>query len=68
MKLPVTPSKYQPFTESTRNRILEQADAENHKRDRDINVGKGRVILTASDGSRWALVVAPGGALSTVAA
>lgn len=68
MKLPVVPQRFQPLIESTRNRIIETADAENHKRDRDINVGKGRVILTASDGSRWALVVAPSGALSTVAA
>ena len=49
------------------NRAIEQADAVNVKRGRDYEVGQGRVILTASDGTRWALTVSTAGVLSTVA-
>jgi hypothetical protein len=54
-------------TEAARNRQLEQADSENHKRGRDIEVGQARVILTSPNGTRYALVVSNAGALSTVA-
>ena len=67
MNLPTPPIRYLQSTEATRNRLLLQADGENLKRDRDADVGKGRLILTAPDGSRHALVVDNAGVLSTVA-
>jgi len=68
MRLPDPPARYIQSTESVRNRQLVQADAENHKRDRDVEVGMGRVILTAPNGTRYALVVSNAGVLSTVTA
>lgn len=50
--------------ELARNGILERADAENHKRNRDIEVGAAKLWLTASDGTRWALEVDTYGALT----
>lgn len=67
MKLPDPPNRYIQSTESVRNRLLAQADNENHKRGRDIEVGQGRVILTSPNGTRYALVVSNAGVLSTVA-
>ena len=50
--------------ELARNGILERADAENHKRNRDIEVGAAKLWLTASGGTRWALEVDTYGALT----
>lgn len=43
--------------ELARNGILERADAENHKRGRDIEVAPARLILTSPDGTRWTITV-----------
>lgn len=51
--------------ELARNGILERADAENHKRNRDIEVGAGRVWVTAPDGGRWAVTMATDGAIGS---
>jgi hypothetical protein len=48
-------------------RQIELADQENHKRNRDLEIGKGRVILTAPNGTRYALTVSNAGTLSAVA-
>ena len=66
MKLPRPPSLYTVTYESQRNLILEMDSNANLKRNRDLEVGEGRLILTAPDGSRHALVVSNAGALSTV--
>lgn len=68
MRLPTPQPRYDMRTEAARNRQIEQSDAENHKRNRDIEVGRARVILTSPNGTRYALVVSNTGALSTVAA
>lgn len=67
MKLPSPPSRYMLGAENQRNRVIEQADAENHKRNRDVEVGVGRVILTAPNGTRWAIAVSNAGVLSATA-
>ncbi|HVZ78087.1 MAG TPA: hypothetical protein VG818_08925 [Gemmatimonadaceae bacterium] len=48
-------------------RILEQEDTNNLKRGRDIEVGGARVILTAPNGTRYALQVSNTGTVSAVA-
>ena len=67
LKLPIIPRQYDPATEATRNRLLEQAFAECFRRDRDSEVGRGRLILRAPDGSRWSVVVDNAGVLGTEA-
>jgi hypothetical protein len=53
--------------EIERNRQIEQADALNHKRNADIEVGQGRLILTSPNGSRWSVEVDNAGAISATA-
>lgn len=48
-------------------RQIEMADAMNYKRDRDLEIGDNRVILTSPNGSRYALTVDDAGVLSAVA-
>jgi hypothetical protein len=67
MKLANPPGTYSVGYESQRNRTLEIADAENVKLLRDYEVGAGRIILTAPNGSRWVLTVSNLGVLSATA-
>lgn len=60
MKLP-------PFREHDWQRELEKADALNHKRNRDIEVGQARLILTSPNGTRYSVEVDNAGNLSTSA-
>lgn len=46
-------------------RQVEHADAMNYKRDRDLEIGDNRVILTSPNGSRYALTVDNAGVLGT---
>lgn len=48
-------------------RQIEQADAMNYKRDRDLEIGDNRVILTSPNGSRYALTVDNAGVIGTTA-
>ena len=48
-------------------RQVEQADKQNYKRDRDLEIGDNRVILTSPNGSRYALTVDNAGVLSAIA-
>jgi hypothetical protein len=45
-------------------RALQQADAENHKRGRDIEVGRGRLILTSPGGKRFDVAVSDTGVIT----
>jgi hypothetical protein len=64
MKLPAPAPRYEPTRESERNRQIEQADLENHKRGRDMYVAPGRLILTSPNGTLWEVKVDNTGALS----
>jgi hypothetical protein len=47
---------------------LEQDSDNQYRKNQDVLVNiQQRLILTASDGSKWQVVVSPAGALSTVA-
>lgn len=46
MRLQQPRGAYSPVNENERNRSLEAADRENHKRGQDIEVGEGRLFLT----------------------
>lgn len=59
MKLPLAPSPQ----EAERNRQIEAADRENHKRGRDVEIGQGRLILTSPNGTRYDITVSNAGAI-----
>ncbi len=59
---------YDPNAELDRNQQIEQADDENHKKGRDIEVGGScRVTLTSPGGIRYWLSVDDAGALTVTA-
>jgi len=69
MKLPDPSDGFDPSRERQKNSMLEQADRENHKQGRDVELGQGeRVIMRSADGTRWALVVNNDGTLTASAA
>lgn len=49
------------------SRQVELADRMNYKRDRDLEIGQNRVILTSPNGSRYAIMVSDLGVLTAVA-
>ena len=59
LKLPAAPKTYDPVDQAQLRRALEVSDSMN---------AKLPIILKATDGSRWKLVVDTAGVLSTVAA
>lgn len=67
MRLPNTPEKYLPSIEAHRNRAIELADKQNHKRNQDVEVGQGRLIITSPDGTRYSIEVDNSGNLSASA-
>jgi hypothetical protein len=67
MKFAMPGAHYDPRVETERNRQIELADQQNHKKGQDVEIGNARLILTASDGTRWALSVSASGVLSAVA-
>ena len=65
MKLPAPSVRYDNSREADRNRILEKADRENHKRGQDLYVSPGRLLIAAPNGSVWAVSVDNSGNLTT---
>ena len=62
MNLPSIPEKYDPAQQAQTRAGIEEADAANHKKFRDIEVGKAcRLILVDTvTGTRYAATVASG--------
>lgn len=67
MKLANPAPVYSRADELERNRALELADMQNHKRGRDIEVGAGRVIVKSPDGTRWEITVSNAGVVGASA-
>jgi hypothetical protein len=63
MNLSAAPPGYDRADEARTRDAMRRADGENHKRGRDVEVGAARLILTAPNGSRWALSVSNAGAV-----
>jgi len=66
MRLPIQSPEYSTTAENERNRVIESADLSNHKRNQDVEIGEGRLILTAVNGSRFNVTVNNAGALVVV--
>lgn len=67
MILPLPNDKYDRLTVSQTNLALEQADYLNHKKNQDIEVGDGRVIIKSPNGTRYKIAVDNSGNLSASA-
>lgn len=67
MILPKSPAAYNQADQDRLREALRRADGESVKRGRDVEVGGARLILTAPNGSRWAVSVSNSGALSAAA-
>jgi len=57
MRLRQPGKEYHQTYEIQRNAELERADRENFKRNRDVEIGEGRVIIRSPDGTRWEITV-----------
>jgi len=44
---------------------IEQADAQNHKKEQDIEVGAASIILKSANGTRYKITISDAGVLST---
>ena len=53
MKLAKPTRFYDAKVEATNNYTLEQADRNNHKKDKDIEVGSAAIIITSANGTRY---------------
>jgi hypothetical protein len=47
--------------------MIERADAENHKRNRDVEVSPGRLIIKSPNGTRYSIEVSNAGVISATA-
>jgi len=64
MILPRPPTTFDQTIASLTNLSIEQADGLNHKKNQDIEVGDGRVILKSPNGTRYKIEVDNSGNLS----
>lgn len=67
MKLPPPANGYSRTDQQDIRFRIEQADRENHKRNRDVEIGVGRLILTSPNGTRYSITVDNAGVISAVA-
>jgi hypothetical protein len=67
MNLPTPSIQYSEKDQSQTRNILELEDRNNHKRNRDVEIGTSRLILTSPNGTRYKVEVSNAGALSAAA-
>lgn len=67
MKLPTPSRGYSRDDQQEVRRQVELADMQNHKRNRDIEVGAARLILSSPNGTRYSIEVSNAGVISAVA-
>jgi hypothetical protein len=74
MDIPRPPSTYDEADQAQLRQIIEDADAENVKRDTDMEFSgddaitdRPRLVLLSADGTRWRITVDNAGAVSAAA-
>jgi hypothetical protein len=63
VNLPSPAKVYDPSDQAQTRAAIRQADGENFKRGRDVEIGDGRLILTSPNGTRWNITIDNTGAL-----
>jgi hypothetical protein len=64
MNLPTPSIQYSEKDQAQTRNILELEDRNNHKRNRDVEIGASRLILTSPNGTRYRITVSNAGTLS----
>jgi hypothetical protein len=64
MRLPPSPESYTRDADQTMRSMLQQANDQNHKRLRDVEISPGRLIIKSPDGTRWSIEVDNSGNVS----
>lgn len=65
MKLPNPPTEYDAMLESQRNRLIEQSDTQNYKRNQDMYISPGqRLILYNPSGVAYEVYINASNALA----
>lgn len=64
MNLPSPTPQYSEKDQAQTRNILELEDKNNHKRNRDVEIGTSRLILTSSNGTRYKITVDNSGVIS----
>ena len=67
MRLPSPPLTYDSRDEAETRRTIESADLQTHKRNQDVEIGDGRLILKDINGVRYNITVSTVGALTVTA-
>lgn len=64
MNLPSPTPQYSEKDQAQTRNILELEDKNNHKRNRDVEIGTARLILTSPNGTRYKITVDNSGTIS----
>lgn len=67
MRLPPSPLIYRPEDDQTVRSMVQRADDENHKRNRDVEISPGRLIIKSPNGTRYSIEVSNAGVISATA-
>ena len=67
MRLPLPAPEYSSSIAQQTNNTLEQEDKKNFKKDTDININDGRLILKSPNGTRYNITVDNSGNISASA-
>jgi hypothetical protein len=67
MKLERAPASYSRDDQQEMRRQIEMASQQAHKRNRDVEIGAARLILTSPNGTRYSIEVDNTGVISAVA-
>lgn len=67
MNLPKPGPSYDANNEAQTRSILEQADANNQKRNSDFVVSKNRLLLTSPNGTQWSGTISNAGTVTWTA-
>ena len=67
MKLPRPTERYDAQDQTAMRSLVEQSDSMNYKRNQDVEIAQGRLILKSPDGTRYVISVSNAGAISATA-
>lgn len=67
MRLPPAPPVYSQQDDQAMRAMIQQANDQNHKRNRDVDISPGRLIIKSPNGTRYSIEVSNAGVISATA-